>query len=53
MSLFGGKKERYKNKLSEKEFDMLNNLIDSVSEHLSSISKEFLMSTNENLKIKE
>lgn len=46
-------KERYKNKLPEKEFDMLNNLIDSVSEHLSSISKEFLMPTNENLKIKE
>ena len=46
-------KERYKNKLSEKEFDMLNNLIDSVSEHLSRISKEFLMSANENLKIKE
>lgn len=46
-------KERYKNKLSEKEFDMLNNLIDSVSEHLSKISKEFLMSTKENLKIKE
>lgn len=46
-------KERYKNKLSEEEFNMLIKLIDSVSEHLSRISEEFLKLTNVNSKIKE
>lgn len=47
-------KEKYKDKLTEEEFNMLSELFDSVSEHLSgvlSLSCKFLMSTNDiNLK---
>lgn len=50
-------KERYKDKLSEEEFEILNELFDSVSGYLSnalSLSCKFLMSTNDlNLEIKE